>query len=246
MESVERDGPSRPSYFLSMRSVKMARKRGLIRFSIAEPLVSLDDCCVSAPVHFHDQNILERKAAFFDMGIEFFHCHPAILEGGGDDAPIADDDAREAIVGKRYVQVLRRGNAFFRLEQHAERTVGFSNRILDILDAEHIFLPQCLHQVVYGKAQSLELCLVNNPIADDDEGMPLHEATEFWEFHIYDRGDHFKGDQQQNRDDRIDQGRPVILHGNGGDFRNEDGDDKLGRLQLSDLSLAHNTYGKDD
>ena len=125
-------------------------------------------------------------------------------------------------------------------------TVGLHHRKVDLLHPKNTVLAQLAHQVVGGKTQLLHFLLVYFPVLNDNDGLSGNDPPQFFVFHTKIGGHHLKAHQRQNGQQTGKHGAVALFNGQRGDIGNQDGDDQLRGLQLSDLALTHQTDPEHD
>lgn len=130
--------------------------------------------------------------------------------------------------------------------QYRQLAVGLKQCELDGLEVGIALDTQLLHQLVQGEAVLLQLSLHDLPVLHNDRGLAAQQGPEFngpGTQHGDDGGQrqqHYDGDQSGQ------QGNAVVLHGDGGQVGDDEGEHQLGGLQFADLVLTQQPDACDD
>ena len=116
--------------------------------------------------------------------------------------------------------------------------VGHPARVEDILAAQR------LHQVGGGQPQHPQSVLVDLSVQNDRFGTPGEKIEELLAAETHHRPQQLQCRNEEQRDEAGGDGDILRFNGDGRQIRDQDGGYQLLRLQLSQLTLAHQPHGK--
>ena len=125
------------------------------------------------------------------------------------------------------------------IEEDGDLTGVLQNGVLHRGQVGDALQAQFLQQLVQREPGLGHLPLQNGPMVDDDAGAATEEVAQGDALEGEDGQEHGQGEEGDDGDEAVGQGDAEILHGHGGQVRDEHGEHQLHRLQLSHLLLAH-------
>ena len=152
--------------------------------------------------------------------------------------PIADQHHRKSGFLGGDSELGGGGGLLLRPGQDGELAVGLQQSKLDGADVGVALHPQLLQQLVNGQAAPLQLPLEHLPVLHHHRRLAAQQGPEAQGLGAQRRNRRRQGQQHHDGDQPGQQGNPVVLHGDGGQIRDDQRQHQLGGLQLPDLVLA--------
>ena len=160
--------------------------------------------------------------------------------------PVADDHHGQARLLDRRAHLGGGGGLVGGIGQHGQLPVGLQQGEFDGLEVGIALYAQLLHQLVQGEAVLFQLRLHHLAVFHHHRGPAAQQGTEADGLGAQHREDGGQGQQHHDGDQPRQQRDAVVLHGDGGQVGDDEGEHQLGGLQLADLVLAQKPDAHDD